>query len=409
MARVGGSRGREGMAATALLALLLARAAALPLADPSEECAYLRAPGPLSPAAVLERARAADRAAAAEAATRGAPAAGTRFLVAMRSIHVGSSWLTSMLRTHDSVGLAAREWWKVYRCCIAPAAGGAGAPPVRGGSKGLAAQNISACNGRAEEAAELWERSLSRWYALAEASAPPGSAVGFKNQLPIDLTRAPAGEAGPAAAERHARGCDALPRSELAAHELAWWQLMRRLRVRVVCLHRANALARQLSALSARKEARRNASARVEVELQGALADAALELRFKRLCERGGRVSPVFWLGYEDLYLGDREASFSRLLAFLDLRQQPPKRTARTKRAPRDIGSRVANAPALRARGGLLAQMLDAEFGTHNASRCPPQRAPVAGPQPAFTRQKLLDAGRPCCTELSFLGASARL
>lgn len=357
-----------------VLSLLLAAQAKAPPVDPSDLCAYLGAPGQLSPPEVLERARAADRAAAAAAAARGAPTAGTRYLVAMRSIHIGSSWLTGMLRAHKSVGRAAREWWKAFRCCISPAAkelslGGGpsagaaqAAPALRGRSKSLAALNVSACNARADDAVGLWERSLAAWYEMSEAGVRRGMATGFKNQLPIDLTR-------PAALSGQPR-CNALSQPAVRAYEREWWELMRRLRVRVVCLHRANSLARLLSNLLSRKERRENASLLLPIDENAALADAADELRFKQLCERGSRLAPVFWLGYEDLYLGDRQQRFDELAAFLDLERTQLKPAARVKRAPRDISTRIANTAALRARGGLLAQMLHPEFGVYNASQC---------------------------------------
>ena len=288
----------------------------------------------------------------------------------MRSIHVGSSWLTELLRKHSGVSCVAREWWKVFNCCVAPVRGAIAEPPppLHGRSKALDALGVRACNARMDEAVPLWESSLRAWFENADADAAQrgkrGRAVGFKNQLPLDLMLAHDGHDGPAR-------CSPLSPAQARAYEANWWQLLGRLRVRVVCLHRANALARLLSNGLSHAELRDNSSYLVRIRPQSALEEAALELRFKRLCERGSRHVPVHWLGYEDLYLGDRAARFSQLEQFLALDAQPAREGRREKRAPRDIASRIANIAELRAHGGLLAAMLSAEFGVHDPRACP--------------------------------------
>jgi hypothetical protein len=344
-------------------------------AQPPEQCAYLHPPGMLSAPALFAAAEAADHAAAASERT------GTRFLIAMRSIHIGSSWLSRLLAAHPGVGTTRREWFKAYRCCLLPPAG---PPRALVKNRYLLGTNQTSCFARGAAAAPYWEAQLRGWYESegrgAEATAQTTSgrtAIGFKNQLPVDLTAPRSAGAAAAAAGADAsssprgRGCGRPREEEVLAHEASWWAILARLRTRVVCLHRANGVARLLSNGLAGKARRGDASFKVEIDADGARDEIAREAHFRGLCERGARVVPTYWLGYEDLYLGDTRAELDGVQRFLGLAPRPPTQAAgATKRAPKDISTRIANVRALRAVGGLVGAMLAPDFGPYNATAC---------------------------------------
>jgi hypothetical protein len=368
----------------------------------AELCSYVHPPGPLSDASVLRAAAAADKA----AARAGHPH--TRFLVAMRSIHIGSTWLTGLLRAHPDVSSAAREWFKPYRCCIKPKLGPPSAPHVNasaapaappadprllipGRNKALTAMGITHCNRSPEEASPFWEATLSKWFERTERAAGASigpRASGFKNQLPLDLTAPPWDGRARALGGR----CTPLLEPEQRQHETRLWEVLRRLRVRVVCLHRANAVAHVLSNELSKKGRRHNESALAALDPALVAEDMAEERRFRAVCVRGSARVAAYWLGYEDLYLGHTQDHFDRLQAFLGLEPIPTKRAAgEHKRAPRNISTRIANVAQLRALGGLVGRMLEPSFGTR--SPLPPGAPSAHGSEPLQPSQP---GGDPC-------------
>jgi hypothetical protein len=362
----------------ARIALLLQLVGVLTALLP-EQCSYLHPAGMISEPSLFAAAEAADRRAAAAERT------GTRFLIAMRSIHIGSSWLSRLLAAHPGVGTTRREWFKAYRCCILPPVG---APRALAKNRYLIGANQTSCFERGQPAAPYWEAQLRGWYESAGRDAEPTAqatsgraAIGFKNQLPVDLTapRAPGAVALGANAAAWSRTdafhsrCGKLREAEVLAQEARFWEILARLRIRVVCLHRANGVARLLSNGLAGKAKRGNASYKVEIDEASVHDEMLREAHFRRMCERGARVVPTYWLGYEDLYLGDTRAELDGVQRFLGLTPRPPTQAAgSTKRAPKDITTRIANVRALRARGGLVGAMLAPDFGPYNASACGP-------------------------------------
>jgi len=286
-----------------------------------------------------------------------APGRSHRFLIAMRNTHVGSRWVSSLLRSHPQVA-SYREWFKLYRCCAEPPRAGR-APQLK---PGMACPQV----GDGASLPALWNHTLAQWFVATERrfeetrrAGGKGAWVGFKNLLPVDI-----------APQRPRQPCGALGEARRRGLEDAFFGALASLGVRVVCLHRANVLAQATSA-AVRANPARGAVLRSGVLLRR----AAEEAHFLGVCARQAARVPVFVVGYEELYRGDAQAVLAALQRFLGLE---PRRLASStsKHGPANHTARVANAAELAA-SPVLRAMLRADFGADPAAEraaagCPP-------------------------------------
>ncbi|KAJ1624664.1 hypothetical protein T492DRAFT_1147833 [Pavlovales sp. CCMP2436] len=163
----------------------------------------------------------------------------------MRSIHVGSSWLCSMLRKHPGVAHVAKEWFKHFRCCIRPLAGHR---TVLAKTRKLDKLGMNkTCNSDEGGAENMWGRALGAWVGGAAAAEVAekrrhrlrtGGLMGFKNQLPLDTLY-----------QQHnpSRACSTLSSAESRTYEDHFFAILAKHGFRVICLHRSNAIAHILS------------------------------------------------------------------------------------------------------------------------------------------------------------------
>lgn len=283
---------------------------ALPWPSPSE---YLRPSAVLSTAEVLD-----------------ANPPRARYMIAMRTNHVGSRWLLSLLRSHPLVS-GHREWFKLYRCCLHPAFA-------------VTQHKNLTCAANASAVHAVWDTALGQWF----RQFPNGTGtVGFKNPLPLEFYDH---------VERRQR-CAPVAAAERRAAEDAFFESLRQLGVRVICLHRANVVSRALSG--------KNPSAKGFTLSPTLLRSEVLgEETFRGICLRQARRLPVFWVGYEDLLFGNLQQLMARIQDFLGLE---PRRLSSptTKRSPLNHTERIANLDVLLAVGSplLSAMLTKLDFG----------------------------------------------